>query len=86
MWRNTGLVPKFFIFDIRSFLFFLPFLMHISYETFYLGIFAIIVFGILNFYKISFGASFLALRRLIIGGVRPAKYENFRKRMNYNRY
>lgn len=86
MWRNTGLVPKFFVFDIRSFLFFVPFLFHISYVTFYLGVFAVIVFGILNFYKISFMAAFITIRRMIVGGVRPSKYVNFRKRMSYNRY
>lgn len=86
MWRNSGIVPKFFIFDVRSFLFFVPFLFHISYYTFYLGVFSICLFGVLNYFKISFSAFFYTIRRMLISGIRPAKFENFRKRMFYNRY
>lgn len=73
MWRNTGITPKLFMFDVRSFLFLLPFLLHMAKATFLFGLIGMLGFFALNRFGVGFRQGMRVVRKYLFGGVRPRR-------------
>lgn len=85
MWRNTGILPRFFFFDARSFIMILPFLFHMSKLTFIFSCISIFFFALIERLGISPDIALRMVRTKIIGPIRPSATDTkiFRTRCWY---
>ena len=70
-WRDTARVPKLFIFDARLLIPLAIFFLHIRAWTFYLAIFFIAVFFLLERRGYTLGVLIKMLRIKFVGAYRP---------------
>ena len=72
MWRNTALPVKVAILDARACIPVLIFVLHWSLLDLYIAIFGVTFFGVISWFGLTVPACIRLLRRMVVGGVRPA--------------
>ena len=72
MWRNSGLPVRVGFFDARACLPVLAFVVCWRWWTFYIAVTGITVFTVISWFGLTVPASLRAVRRILVGSIRPA--------------
>jgi len=79
-WRNTQKPVRFFILDARASLAVLLFLVHMRLWTFFMAIFTMVVFYVLERFGLTFYSALRSVRSWFLGERRPS---NHRRSIRY---
>ena len=72
MWRYTALPVKVAILDARACIPMLVFVLYWSWDTAYIAIAGVLFFTVISWFGLTVPAVARVMRRLLVGGVRPA--------------